>query len=281
MPDQDLKQPTTPIQGEDLEQYLLRGRQEIRRLLQDLIATRALISIHLQPGGLSFLSTLITLSEDENWLFLDASTSETIRRRALEAESMLCVTQLNKVRIQFHLINGSELQIEGRPALAMEVPDEIMRLQRRDAFRLQVPLSHNLVCVLPSQRPHYTDGKTVAKSIRSLTTDAAVVDISASGVSIEIPFNKSTPTVGDKYENCQLRLPHDHMLEVTLEVRNYGRRIQGNGKEVLRLGCGFVSPAPQAAKLIQHYIFQTQREIKARTPDPEEKRKRDEPTGKP
>ena len=278
MPDQDFKQPTTSFQGEDLEQYLLRGRREIRQLLQELIATRALISVHLQPGGLSFLSTLITLSEDEGWLFLDASPSETIRRRALDAEFMLCVTQLNKVRIQFHITNGSELQVEGRPALAVPVPDELMRLQRRDAFRLQVPLSHNLICVLPSQGPRYADGKTVARPSRSQTTDAVVVDISASGMSIEIPFNKSTPTVGDQYENCQLRLPRDNMLEVTLEVRNYGRRIHGNGKEVLRLGCSFVSPPTQAAKVIQHYIFQTQREIKARTPDPVEKSK---PAAKP
>ncbi|GHT84462.1 hypothetical protein FACS1894116_05110 [Betaproteobacteria bacterium] len=280
MPDQDLKQPIAPLQDANLEQYLLRGRHGVRQLLQDLITSRALISVHLQPGGLSFLSTLISLSEDKNWLFLDASPSETIRRRALDAEFMLCVTQLNKVRIQFHLSNASEMLIEGRPALSVPVPDELIRLQRRDAFRLQVPLSHNLICVLPPQGARYVDGKTVTRSIRPQATDALVVDISASGVSIEIPFNKSTPTVGDQYENCQLRLPRDNMLEVTLEVRNYGRRIQGNGKEVLRLGCSFISPTPQAEKQIQHYIFQTQREIRARMPDPEDKRGRD-PAAKP
>jgi c-di-GMP-binding flagellar brake protein YcgR len=270
MSDQDSTQTTAPIQGDNLEQYLLHGRREICQLLQDLINARALISVHLQPSGISFLSTLLTLSEDENWLFLDVSPSETIRRRTLEAERMLCVTQLSKVRIQFHLANGSELPVDGHPALAALVPDKILRLQRRDAFRLQVPLSHKLVCTLPAESIR-VDGKITSRSAHVHSIDAPVIDISASGLSIEIPFNKSTPTIGDKYENCRLKLPNGNFLEVTLEIRNHGRRILGNGKEVLRLGCSFISPLPQTARRIQHYIFQTQREIKSHSQDQAEK----------
>lgn len=245
-------QPIAPIQGDDLEHYLLRGRQQIRQLLQELITARALVSVHLLPGGLSFLSVVLTLSEDEEWLFLDASPNETIHRRSLEAERLLCVTQLDKVRIQFRVSGSAEILLDGHAALAAPIPAEILRLQRRDAFRLQVPLSHQLKCVLPMRELNRDDPE-----ISSRTIEAPVIDISASGLSLEIPASKTPPTVGDMIDGCNLQLPGDP-VGVNLEVRYHGRRILGDGREVVRLGCSFVSLPTRAANQIQRYIYQTE-----------------------
>ncbi|MDR1424413.1 MAG: flagellar brake protein [Azoarcus sp.] len=249
-------QTASPVQEDNLEQYLLRGTRQVRQLLQELINARSLISIHLIPGGLSFLSTLLTFSEDEDWIFLDASPNETIHRRALESERMLCVTQLNKIRIQFRLVNGTEVPIDGRPTIAASLPEEILRLQRRDAFRLQVPLSHELKCILPAlQRKH-------GKELKRHSLEAPVIDISAGGLSLEIPLAKTMPTVGDQINGCHLKLPND-LIGINLEVRNHGRRILSDGKEILRLGCSFVALPVQAANQIQRYIYQAEREISA------------------
>ncbi|MDR0563706.1 MAG: flagellar brake protein [Azoarcus sp.] len=248
--------PFDSLQEQGLEEFLLRGNRQIRQLLQELIDKRALISVHLIPAGLSFLSTILTLSEDEEWLFLDASQNETIHRHCLQAERLLCITQLNKIRIQFRLDNGTEVPVEGHLTFAAPIPEEVLRLQRRDAFRLQVPLSHNLKCILPA-REHKEGQEDQKKSI-----EVPVIDISAGGLSIEIPASKITPTVGDHINGCQLKLPGD-LIGLDLEIRNHGRRIQSNGKEVLRLGCSFVSIHTQAANQIQRYIYQAEREIRA------------------
>jgi len=259
MSTEELAAPTAaPIPEDNLEQYLLRGKRQIRHLLQELINARSLISVHLIPGGLSFLSTIVTFSDDEDWIFLDSSPNETIHRRALEAEHMLCVTQLNKIRIQFRLANGTEVPIDGHPTIAAVVPEEVLRLQRRDAFRLQVPLSHELRCILPALQQRH--GETEAKR---RTIEVPVIDISAGGLSLEVPLGKHTPTVGDQINGCHLKLPND-LIGVNLEVRNHGRRIQPDGREVLRLGCSFVGLPTQAENQIQRYIYQTEREINAR-----------------
>ncbi|MDR3213804.1 MAG: flagellar brake protein [Azoarcus sp.] len=250
--------PIPPVQGDDLEHYLLRGRSQVRRLLQELIDARALISVHLLPGGLSFLSTILTLSDDEEWIFLDASPNETIHRRTLEAERLLCVTQLNRIRIQFRLTHSADVPIEGRGALATPIPTEILRLQRRDAFRLQVPLSHDLKCILPAQERKSGDTQSHKRTI-----EVPVIDISVGGLSVEIPASKAPPAVGDTINGCHLKLPGD-LVGINLEVRNHGRRILGNGTETLRLGCGFVALPAQAANQIQRYIYQTEREIHSR-----------------
>jgi c-di-GMP-binding flagellar brake protein YcgR len=249
--------PVAPMQGENLEQYFIRGQQHVRQLLQELIDGHSLLSVHLLPGGLSFLSTIVTLSEDETWLFIDASPNEVIHRHSMEAENLLCITQLNKVRIQFYVGTVTEVQVEGHPSLAAHIPDEILRLQRRDAFRLQVPLSHRLICILPAQE--YT--KTGHKKL----LEVPVVDISAGGLSIEVPASKTVPTVGDKIKGCHLRLPGDIVIGISLEVRNHGRRIHGDGKEVLRLGCSFIGLPTQAESQIQRYIYQAERAINALT----------------
>ncbi|MDR2030772.1 MAG: flagellar brake protein [Azoarcus sp.] len=246
-----------PIQEDELEEFLLHGRRQIRQLLQELIDTRALISIHLLPGGLSFLSTLLTLSDDEEWLFLDVSPNETIRRRALEAEHLLCVTQINKIRVQFRLERGTEVPLESSPAFAALIPGKILRLQRRDAYRLQVPLMHRLHCALPMLLEQ--------DDAFSRMIEAPVVDISASGLSMEIPASKTaSPSVGDRIGGCRLRLPGEIVIDIGLEIRNCGHRIHADGKEVLRLGCSFISLPTQAEKQIQRYIFQTEREIRSR-----------------
>ena len=246
------------LQEDELEEFLLRGRSQIRLLLQELISSRALISVHLLPGGLSFLSTILTLSDDEDWVFLDTSSNETIYRRSLQAERLLCVTQLNKIRIQFRLSNIMEVPLEGRPTLAAPVPEEVLRLQRRDAFRLQIPLSYNLRCILPSQENEHANGH----KNRKMCIEVPVIDISAGGLSMEIPLSKTAPVVGDQISGCYLKLSGT-LVGIDLEIRNYGRRILSSGKEVLRLGCSFISMPTQTANQLQRYIYQIEREMRA------------------
>ena len=244
------------LQEDELEEFILRGKRHIRRLLQELISNHALISVHLLPGALSFLSAIITLSEDEDWVFLDTSSDETIYHRSLQAERLLCVTQLDRIRIQFRLSNITEVPLGGRPALAAPVPEEILRLQRRDTFRLQVPLSHNLKCILPAPENDH-EHKNKNKSL-----EIPVIDISAGGLSMEIPFSKTAPVIGEKINGCYLKLS-DNLISIDLQVRNHGRRILANGKEMLRLGCSFISLPTQASNQIQRYIYQIERELRA------------------
>ncbi|MDR2015965.1 MAG: flagellar brake protein [Azoarcus sp.] len=259
MSDQIDERLLVPSQENELEEFFLRGRRQIRQLLQELINSHALISVHLLPGELSFLSTIVTLSDDEEWIFLDASPNETIYRRSLQAERLLCVTQLNKIRVQFRLTNAIEIPVGSHPALAALIPEEVLRLQRRDAFRLQVPLSHDLRCILPTpeNEQHHNHAGFRKKGI-----EVPVIDISAGGLSMELPFSKTAPVVGDRINGCRLKLP-EHLIKLDLEVRNHGLRILANGKQMLRLGCSYVSPPTQAANQIQRYIYQIEREMRA------------------
>ncbi|MCL2876614.1 MAG: flagellar brake protein [Betaproteobacteria bacterium] len=258
-PDQNNDKFLVSLQEDGLEEFLLRGHRQVRRLLQELINSHALISVHLFPGKLSFLSTIIALSENENRIFLDPSSDETIYRSSLQAERLLCATQLNNIRIQFRLTSIMEVSFEGRLALTTPIPSEILRLQRRNAFRLQVPLSHNLKCILPVQGQDQEHGHGQKSQKEFL--EVPVLDLSVSGLSVEIPFNKTAPVVGDKINDCYLKLSNKH-FSVDLEIRNYAYRTLASGKKVLRLGCSFTSLPIQIANQIQRYLYQIERELR-------------------
>lgn len=253
MPEPTNPETVAPLRTENLEQYLLYGRREIRQLLQNLIAGHALITAHLVPGHQSFLTALITLSEDDEWIFLDIGPDPVINHRALKAEQLACVTQLDKIRIQFALENVTEIEIAGRPAFAAPVPDQMLRLQRREYYRLRVPLAHCLTCHLPADPDR----------AQSYPVEARVVDISAGGVGLVLDPSTTTAAIGTLLNGCRLTLPDGQLFEVVLEIRNVARQTARNGIDTLRMGCRFAK-LPRAADVqIQRYIFRTERERNA------------------
>lgn len=247
-PDQ---QRITPLPPEGLEKFLLRGRRQVRQLLQELIEHRALVSLYLLPGRESFLTAPVTLSDDEEWLYLDASIDSGTNHRATQAASLLCVTQLAHIRIQFSLSGASLTTLGGRAALKAAVPADILRLQRREFYRLPVPLSHPVSCSLP---------RAEAES----RVDVRVIDIGAGGIAIQLPPDLIALELSQELPDCLLRLPEVEPITLSLEVRNIVRQTGRSGIETLRVGCRFATLPRGAETLIQRYIFRADRERSAR-----------------
>ncbi|PKO55168.1 MAG: flagellar brake protein [Betaproteobacteria bacterium HGW-Betaproteobacteria-21] len=255
MPDQNRTdplraEPLAPLGNVNLEQYLLHGRRQVRQLLQELIDGHALISAHPSPGKNSFLTALITLSDNDDWLFFDVSQDPVINRHCLQADQLICATEFEKIRIQFSLSRITEAQLEGRAAFAAPVPDTLLRLQRREYYRLHVPLAHGLVCRLPAE------GEAPLRP----RIEARVLDISAGGLALHLPSSDTGLSIGCTLQDCRLTLPLGEPLSVELEVRNISRQNGRNGSETLRIGCRFVDLPPTADTQIQRYIFRTERE---------------------
>lgn len=255
----EIQQTPVDISGNDeLEKYTLHGRRQIRQLLEELMAHHALIAAHF-GNKQSFVTALIGLSEDEDSLFLDASPDAGVNRRVLANDHLLCVTQLDRIRIQFALSELQQVSQSGHNTLRAPVPERILRLQRREFFRLQVPIMHALSCSLNAK----------ALDDSTLRVDARVLDISGGGVALQLPLMTQSPAmaefvVGATVDDCALRLLDADPITLSLEVRNISRITQRSGTELLRLGCQFVGLSRSAENIILRYIFNTERERNAR-----------------
>lgn len=241
-----------PQQSDSLEKYLVHGRRQIRQLLQGLIDGHSLISAHLSPGRDAFLTALITLSDDEDWVFLDTSPDKLINEKIGQVEKLICVTQLNKIRIQFSVDSITPMQLDGRPAFAAQVPEQMVRLQRREFYRLHVPLSHGIDCRLPAESP----GETAA--------DVRVIDISEGGLAMQLPQDSKAYSVGTIVDGCELHLLDKTTISVRLEVRNVTPQTSRTGVQTQRVGCRFVELQHPADTQIQRYILRTERELNAK-----------------
>lgn len=243
------------LQADDYSRYLLRGRTDILFNLRGLIQKRAMLSAFIDASADSFLTAIVALSADENRLILDAASDETTNRRVEAAEQLICVTQLDRIKIQFAARGIQRIQHEGHDAFRVQVPDVMLRLQRREYFRLTAPSAHSLTCLIPT---------TIGGEHREISVEASVLDISGGGLSITIPSEGMVVEPDMEFGNCRLMLPETGAIVTSLRVRNLFRITNRDGSITLRAGCEFTHLSSAMASTIQRYILKVERERNAR-----------------
>ncbi len=242
------------LRSDDFSQYLLHDARQIKQILRSLVENRALITTYLPSGNQSFLTAILTLIDDEERLVFDASPDEAVNRRVAAAEELIFATQLDGIKIQFPLNEIQEVTYEGRDAFAAARPERLLRLQRREYYRLVTPITHAMVCTIPLPRPDQ----------EPLVIEARVLDISGGGLAVVVPPEEVEFGPGMEFDGCRLTLPEFGPVTVRMRVRNLFRLTNRNGVEVLRAGCEFVDLPNSANNLIQRYIFKVERDRSAR-----------------
>ncbi|MBB3274592.1 MULTISPECIES: flagellar brake protein [Pseudoxanthomonas] len=243
-----------PVRYDEEEKYLLRHPRDIRQVLQALIDRRALISAHLVPRGHVFPTALIELAADEGSLLFDGSISETINRAVEEAAQIICVSQLDRVHVQFPLTDCERLRVDGQTAFRAPLPERVLRLQRREFYRLQVPVSYPVRCLIP-----FAAGEEEPQWV-----EMRVLDISGGGLAVEVPPERPEFRPFREYTDCRLLLPDGEPLQVRLMVKNLFRQSRPNGREIWRAGCQFTDLPRGGDAQIQRYIFRMERQRSAR-----------------
>lgn len=239
----------------DLEKfpnYLVRDRRAIAQYVNALIEKRSLLSIHLSPST-AFVSAVLDLTADGGWLILDRSPDESLNERVTEQDEVQCVTRLDGIRIQFPLSDLRRLPYDGFEALAAPLPSVLLRLQRRECYRLSVPVSNPVTCRISVP----TEGGA------RTTVTLRVLDISSGGVALIFSPEEFNVAPAATLEDCQLVIPEFEPAAIKLKVRNQFEIETRSGARNIRLGCEFVDLSPKVATNIQRYIFKVERDRRA------------------
>lgn len=243
-----------PIRYEEEEKYLVRSVPEIRQILQALIDRRALVSGCALPRNHTFPTSVIEVAEEEDAVLVDGSASETINRSIEEATHVTCVSRLDRIHVQFRLERLVRVHKDGQVAFRADLPESVLRLQRREFYRLQVPVAQPLECAVPRNHP---DGETTYDRYR-------VQDISGGGIALAVPADEPTLRPYREFPGCVLHLPDSGPLCVRLMVKSLQRQLNQNGTESWRAGCQFTELPRGGDALIQRYIFRLERQRSAR-----------------
>ncbi|MBS1210322.1 MAG: hypothetical protein H6R19_2720 [Proteobacteria bacterium] len=234
------------LQADDYSQYLLREGREIAFVLRQLAARRSMITAHFGEKNEFLLTTVIAVTADNKHLLLDLGRDESLIANALSNGRLLCITQLDKVKIQFPIERLERTTHEGFPALRAPLPGVLLRLQRREYYRLSAPAADTLNCQIPLQN----DRRVTAR----------VIDISGGGIAVIAPPDNTMFQPEMSFRNCQLVLPEFGTIIATVRVRNLFRITQRNGQDMLRAGCQFLDLTTPMANAIQRYIMRAEQE---------------------
>ena len=243
------------VYGEDEAKYLLRDAAEIKALFRALLGHRGLLGARSIPGGHNFITALIE-ADEQRGILLDASTDPLQNERIAQSNALDCVTQLDRVRIQFLLENHALVVEDGKAGFRAPFPHTVLRLQRREFFRLQTPSTsaRKVVCRFPLP---LGNGRTHE-------VELSILDISRGGVAIAVPPGGVALEQGAVFEDCTLLLPDTPPVSTRLTIRNLFRITRPNGVELLRIGCAFADLSASAGDAIQRYVLRMERERNAR-----------------
>ncbi len=242
-------------QAEHRERYLVTHPREILRNLRLMEERKRFISVYLENGENFFLSTVIAIDEEAGVFLLDPPGVPELRPLALAATRITLSGVLDRIKIQFRVESLTNDTHEDKPALRATFPREMLRLQRREFFRIETPLANPLRC----QLIRHKDNEQV------LVAELPLRDISGGGMCLSGPIELAESFApGELFSECRLDIPGDAVFAVNLRIREITRLETASGDWQLRLGCEFINLPGTRLSLIERYVTRLERERKSR-----------------
>ncbi len=242
-----------PAFASDVEsRYEVTAPREVLGLLDDICEHKPLVALAYGAGD-SFLTSLLQVDRDNRSIVLDAMVDTAVNERATRASRVSLRTMLDNIRIIIPVTGLRTCLHENRPALCANLPESLIRLQRREHYRIQTPMGKPVQAAIPMA------GTTGQSTVR-----LSLFDISCGGVALIEDQAVLDETVGREYPQCRIDLPGIGVIETTLQVRESQEFTLRNGLTRRRIGCQFVNPSPTILSAINRYIMKLERELNAR-----------------
>jgi flagellar brake protein len=238
---------------DDENEYLISNPKEIVSILQTIAQRKSRVALYYNEG-ISMVLTLI-LAADENGVWIDAASNPQDNRLIERSKRIIFVSSHNQAKVQFIATDAMLGTYEEAPAFSLALPLKLLRLQRRDYYRLVTAETGALNCII---RP-VADQAHVQQEV-------TVMDISIGGVALICEQTGVELQPGMVYEHCQIELPEIGTLEAAIEVKNTIEITDRSGKVKRRAGCVFVKLDGKTTMLLQRYVALMQQR-QARIPE--------------
>jgi c-di-GMP-binding flagellar brake protein YcgR len=250
MPNSSAKPIDTSVDAAiDYHQYSIASRLEISQILRAIMRNAGLITASV-GGSEFFLTSIVRVDDEAGYMMLECERGGKHVGRVLDKQHLLCSTSLDKIKIQFVCAGIEATQCDGRDAFKAPLPVELLRLQRREYFRMTTPIANPVKCTL--SLPHNDTRATVELSL---------IDISCGGIAVMTPHELFSPELGATYD-CVLHLPGTTALRTRAQARNAYMMKLANGKITQRTGFAFVNLRESMLSVIQRYIMGLERQRK-------------------
>src|SRR5438445_1796968 len=121
---------------EDPSPYEIHSPREIVALLRTLGEQNQLIRMLVNGGAEIVVTSILEVDVDKGIAIIDCALSEATNKRIIDASKISFETTLDKIRILFSAPEIAACVHENRPAFCIHIPDTLIRLQRREFYRV-------------------------------------------------------------------------------------------------------------------------------------------------
>ena len=233
--------------------YAITSALEILAILRSIQNQKALIQIHAKQPNTTFITTLLEIDTSNGVIMLDTAREDLTNKRILTASHVWFEASVDKIRIQFTATQVTPCLQDNQPALLTAIPTELIRLQRRDHFRINTPVIKPVLCKVSINTPDGTKA-----------VNLPLENISCGGISMFDDDQLLDHTQSTVYKDCIITLPDVGSISVTLQLTHALPQEMASGKIRYHLGCAFVKPPATAINLLQRYVGKLERELIAK-----------------
>jgi c-di-GMP-binding flagellar brake protein YcgR len=229
------------------ERYSIRGAKPVAFMLGGFAKAHEAFSVHFRNGEEMFVTTLLAAQADKGRLIFDCSGSVDTNRQFVKSDKNQFRGHPGGVPVHFSSGMATEISFEGAKAFSVALPDHVIRLQRREHFRIETPRVNPLILFA-----RLADGRMLKLPVHDISVGGAGVDAS------ELPEGVDLGTV---LENCHFALPGDSKeLYFSAMIRNYREFEMRSGQHGWRIGVQFNDLPMGDQSRIQRYIAKVERE---------------------
>lgn len=233
------------------DRYRVTGKTAIQFMLAGFAKARENFTVQFQPATDSFLTSLLEVDAAKGRLIVDCSGSSDINRAFAASTRNLFVGRPGGVPVRFLTGPAVPISYQGSPAFAVAIPDSVIRMQRREYFRVDTPRIRPLMFTGYYRTP---DDEPVEMTL-------PVHDISVSGLGLNAEQMPEGIEFGTQLENCRVQLPEETRdLTFNATVRRVVEIESRSGIHYWRVGIQFNRIPAGDETRIQRYIAKIERE---------------------
>ena len=234
---------------EEVDKFRIDSNIEIIYILRSMMKANALTTLTFGNSDGFILTNIIDIDLKHREIIFDYGTDQASNRCALKADQFNVFTLLNRVEIQFVCHDIDKIKFEGKSAFRARIPESLLRLQKREHYRIDMPVNRRLNCKLPLPEGDYAE--------------VVLQNISRGGMAVLDPDHKFDFESGADYRGCLIDLPGVGAAKLNLQVKSISEITQRGGVKCLRAGLQFHEDTEERVlSMIQRYVLQLQMEWK-------------------
>jgi len=218
---------------------------EILALLRSLKEERSQLVLHFSDN--QYIASRV-LDVQKQTVTLDMGANPELNDALLAAGRTVVETHLHQVSIQFELAPLRRVVLSDGPALEAALPVCMLRLQRREAFRVPTPVRDPISLFVPKQAQCPRD------------VHMRVFDISTGGLGVVCDASVFQPESGTALNACQIVLPEVGLVIADVEVRHVEMINDAHNRPQAQCGMRFLTLPPHMSAFVQRFVMKLERE---------------------